>query len=368
MASQKILLEPPNILRAPWNAIFGKGYTKSPEVFPEQGLAVLHLSGAMQAAIPIKYGGAGLGHTSGNFALLDLLRQVGAYDLSLGRIYEGHVNALLLIELFGTREQQQTFFQEAFQGMLFGVWNSELPMEAMAIKNMGTSCFLTGAKIFCSGANYVQRPLITAEGPSGKQLVILHLDELDLEEDYSYWNPMGMKGSVSCRFDFTGVSVHESQVLGEAGDYEREPDFSGGAIRFAAVQLGGAQAAIRAAMTHLQHLGRADHPDQLRRVSQLAILQERGMAWLQRVAAVADNKQKHPDEYVYFANICRTEIRHLSEEILHLCELCVGLQGMMAPHPLERIHRDLSVYLKQPGPDRVRAQIGSHFSTQNEGL
>jgi alkylation response protein AidB-like acyl-CoA dehydrogenase len=280
-------------------------------------------------------------------------------------LFEGHVNALLLIEIYGTEEQKRHYFEEAHRNILFGVWNSELPGEATKIKKSYTSYGLTGAKIFCSGANEVHRPIITAEGPSGKQMVILDLAELDLEEDYTYWDPMGMKGSVSCRFDFTGISVTDRQLLGEPGDYEREPDFSGGASRFAAVQLGGASTAIHSTLQHLLKLKRADHPDQLRRLGQLAILQERGMAWLQKVAHIADNKLKNPQEYTYYANIFRTEVRLICEEILHLCELSVGLQGLMVPHPLERIHRDLSVYLKQPGPDRALAEIGTSLTTQN---
>jgi alkylation response protein AidB-like acyl-CoA dehydrogenase len=192
-------------------------------------------------------------------------------------------------------------------------------------------------------------------------MIVLHMEDMKLDEDYTYWRPMGMKASVSCRFDFTGIVVNNSQLLGQAEDYEREPDFSGGAARFAAVQLGGAEAAIQVALNHLLKFDRTNDPNQLRRIGELAILQKRGRIWLEKAGSYADNKKIKPDAFIQYANMFRTEARTICEEILRLTELSVGLQGLMAPHPLERIHRDLSVYLKQPGPDRILEECGRFY-------
>ncbi len=54
----------------------------------------------------------------------------------------------------------------------------------------------------------------------------------------------------------------------------------------------------------------------------------------------------------------RTVVREICEEVLKICSMAVGLQGMMRPHPLERIQKDLNVYLKQPGPDRALSETG----------
>jgi len=336
-------------------------YSRCPEEFPKEGLNLLRKQGAMQCSIPIAYGGKGFGTSSKNFELLNLLRTVGAYDLSLGRILEGHINALLLIDLYGNKNQKKRYFDEAKQGVLFGVWNSELPYEALKIREQSGTFKLEGAKIFCSGASNVYRPIITAQGLAGKHMIILHLEHTNLKEDYSYWNPLGMIGSVSCRFDFTDLAVCKEQLLGAPNDYEREPDFSGGAVRFAAVQLGGAEATTKVTLNHLLKLNRTGNPDQVRRMAGLSILLERGRAWLEKVANIADNKIGRPQDYVHYANMFRTEARDICEEILRLSEMSVGLQGVMASHPLERIHRDLSVYLKQPGPDRVTSEIGKFF-------
>ena len=53
-----------------------------------------------------------------------------------------------------------------------------------------------------------------------------------------------MRASASFKIDFSGVEVSGDDLIGAPGDYHREPYFSGGAIRFAAVQLGGAEALL----------------------------------------------------------------------------------------------------------------------------
>lgn len=355
-------ISPKNEIEDEFELHFGRTYSQEPESFPKKGIEALRLQGFMMASVPLAYGGEGLGQPQNNKKLYRTLEKVGAYDLCLGRIYEGHVNALSLIETFGSIDQKQRFFDEAKKGHLFGVWNSELPFEPVSLNRAETDFVLKGAKIFCSGANHVSRAIITANLDGKKQMVVIPMEAWDLEEDYSYWNPMGMKGSVSCRFDFSNLTIKKSQLLGPVDGYEREPDFSGGAIRFAAVQIGGAVAAIRATQEHISRLNRNHDPDQLRRMAQMVILRERGYLWLDKVALIADNKAKLSKEYVHLANMARIEIRSLCEEILHLCEFSVGLQGMMVPHPLERIHRDLSVYLKQPGPDRTLKKIGKYLN------
>src|ERR1700760_5049090 len=56
--------------------------------------------------------------------LLRVLAAIGRGNLSVGRIYEGHVNALLLIQKFGTAQQQQNCAAAVTRGDLFGVWNT----------------------------------------------------------------------------------------------------------------------------------------------------------------------------------------------------------------------------------------------------
>lgn len=337
-------------------------YVADSDQFPLSGIELLRSMGLMAINVPLHHGGKGLGQDHGNIKILETLKTVGSYDLSLGRIYEGHLNALLLIDRFGSSDQKKEYFHQAISGSIFGIWNSEFPSEPLRFLPSKDGYELEGAKVFCSGASKIHRPIVTAEGPGGSRMIVLSMDEYDLEEDMTYWRPMGMKASVSCRFDFIGIRFEKSQILGDAYDYVSEPDFTGGAARFAAVQLGGAEAAIRATVRHLNKMDRTGAPEQIARMAQLAMLLETGNLWLQDTGKAMDGRYTDPSGFMHRSNMFRSITREICEKVLKLCEMSVGLQGMMEPHPLERIHRDLSVYLKQPGPDRTLNAVGKAFA------
>jgi alkylation response protein AidB-like acyl-CoA dehydrogenase len=61
---------------------------------------------------------------------------------------------------------------------------------------------------------------------------------------------------------------------------------------------------------------------------------------------------------VNYANMMRTVVLDISENILSLAERSVGVQGFMENHPLEQLYRDLKVYLKQPAPDLTLQNVG----------
>ena len=73
--------------------------------FPFESMAKLRQAGLLMAPVPVEFGGFGLhatGDAEGQFRLLHLL---GYADLSLGRIFEAHINALELIRQYGTPRQ-----------------------------------------------------------------------------------------------------------------------------------------------------------------------------------------------------------------------------------------------------------------------
>lgn len=334
---------------------------KSKFEFPFKALEWVQDQNLHLVTLPKLLGGKELGISSGNTELLTILKKVGNYNLSMGRIFEGHINALLLIEQFGNSLQKNSSYQEAKEGMLFGIWNAELPFEPLKLDIKPNYFILNGAKFFCSGGSYIYRPIITASKPQGKQMIIAHLNKYNLKEDFSYWDPLGMEGSRSCRFDFTGIKIETSQLLGNIDDYEKEPDFTGGAARFAAVQLGAVEGVIEDTIFHLTKNKRARDPYQKHRIAKLQILRTRGNLWLERAGEITDQKNKDPEAYINFSDLFRTEIRQTAQEVLNICEYAIGLQSMMGDHPLQQKIRDLMVYLKQPGPDAALCRIGDRI-------
>ena len=51
-----------------------------------------------------------------------------------------------------------------------------------------------------------------------------------------------MRATASFRADLTGLEIDDDDLVGAPNAYYQQPAFGGGAIRFAAVQLGGAEA------------------------------------------------------------------------------------------------------------------------------
>ena len=48
----------------------------------------------------------------------------------------------------------------------------------------------------------------------------------------------------------------------------------------------------------------------------------------------------------------------LAVVFVQLAERAVGARGLLQPSPIERIIRDLTLYLRQPSPDAAQASVG----------
>ncbi|MCC3157898.1 acyl-CoA dehydrogenase family protein [Hymenobacter sp. 15J16-1T3B] len=330
--------------------------------FPRAEFDWLHEAGLLTAGLPTALGGAGLNQPAHLAEQLQVLQHIGAGNLAVGRVYEGHLNALQLIERFGTQEQLQRYAADAQAGHLFGVWNTEAQDGVHLEPLPGGRYRLRGSKTFGSGAGQLTRPLITGALPDGGwQLFVLPTDAQRPTLDPSFWQPLGMRATASFRVDLTGLEVGSADLIGPPGDYYRQPWFSGGAVRFAAVQLGGAAAVLDATRSFLRGLGRTDDPYQRQRLGEMALLVESGQLWLTGTAArypAPGQEEAQAESIVAYANMVRTAIEDICLRVLQLAERSVGARGLLRPHPLERLHRDLTHYLRQPAPDAALADVG----------
>ena len=338
--------------------------------FPASEFAALGACGLLGAPLSRALGGIGLGTERGGMeALLQTLTTLGWGNLSLARLYEGHVNALGLIQTFGTPAQTRRFAHDAVSRHLFAVWNTEGADGIRLIPVGGDRYRLEGAKTFASGAGYVTRPLLTGALPDGGwQMVVPAMEHAGGAIDAASWRPLGMRASASSTIDLTGIEIGPDALIGAPSDYYRQPWFSGGAIRFAAAQLGGAIALLDATRAELKMLQRAEDPFQRARVGQAAIAIQSGIQWLRAAAAMAEGSPLggvhtvtvSADEMVAFANMTRTAIERIYLDVLEIAERAIGARALLQPHPIERIGRDLTLYLRQPAPDATLLNVGEH--------
>jgi len=284
-------------------------------------------------------------------SLLRLLAAVGRGDLGVGRLFEGHVNALDLVRRFGASEVRRKVETEAGEGALFGVWNTDEPGDPLLLE----SGRLEGRKNFASGVDGLSYAIVTVPLEAGRQMVLAPLDKAEI--DRSWWKPLGMKSSGSHVVGFSNLAPDELALLGKPDDYIREPWFSGGAIRFAAVHVGGMEAVMQAAVDHLRRTGRADNPYQLHRIGRMGLAVQSCRLWLDRAAGAWDAAEAtggSPAEAATLravANGFRSVVEQSAMAVLEEAERAVGAAGFNAPHRLERLIPDLRTYLRQPNPD-----------------
>jgi alkylation response protein AidB-like acyl-CoA dehydrogenase len=282
-----------------------------------------------------------------------VLAAIGRGDLSVGRIFEGHVNALFLIKPFGSTSQRENYQCLAAKGKIFGIWNTDLPENPVLLSGRT----LRGSKNFASGADGLSHAIITASTNEGPRMIVVPIANRPV--DRSWWKPLGMRASGSHIVNFDGMEIDDEWLLGGVNDYTKEPWFSAGALRFAAVHVGGMHAVLDATVTHLRSAKRLSDPYQQHRLGQMAIAVDTGYAWIERAAGFwAEIGTSRDAGAVTTANAARLAIENVALRVLESAERGVGAAGMIAPHPLERHIRDLRTYLRQPNPDRALPAVG----------
>lgn len=290
--------------------------------------------------------------------LLHLLVAIGAGDLSAGRIFEGHVNSVWLIERFGNKATRAVAREALDGGAIFGVWNTDAPGAPLGLLDG----HLMGKKNFASGVDGLSHAIVTVPQPQGRLMILVRLK--DLTVDRTWWRPVGMRASGSHVVDFTGVAVSSPFIVGEPDDYITQPWFSAGAIRFLAVQTGGIQSIAAIAIDHLRTTNRVDNPYQGHRLARMGAAVQTCLFWLDYCARLWNHTEQDPTaaaqaQLMAAANGARGVIEQLGLQVLTDAEQAIGAAGMISPHRFERVMRDLRTYLRQPNPDGAAMAFGT---------
>lgn len=330
--------------------------------FPEEGFALLRGAGALLAPLPRQLGGHGLGtEPAGALGLLSLLRTIGRGSLSLGRLYEGHVNALKLIARYGTDTQIVAAASDVRDGHVFGIWVTEGPDPVRLIETGATS-HLAGEKLFASGACMLTRPLITAQPAEGPPRMVVARLGNDRTASPTVGGLTGMRGAATGRCDFTGVPVLPEQLIGAPGDYLRQPEFSAGAWRGIAVALGGIDRLVDLVRGQLAERGRAGNPHQAVRIGEALIARETASMWARRAALLAEGDVFEPGDVAATVNLARIACEQAGLSVIQFAQRALGLQCFLQTNQAERVMRDLATYQRQPAPDETLVEAAMWFT------
>jgi alkylation response protein AidB-like acyl-CoA dehydrogenase len=332
--------------------------------FPEAAIDRLRAGGFLAAPLPADLGGAGLCEPERVGALCAILAAVGRGSLAVGRLYEGHVNALALVLRYGSDAARDRLARDTRDGHLFGVWNTE-PEPGGLVLAEGA---LRGAKSFASGAGHVTRPLVTARLADGRRQMLVVPLALGERADLADWRAQGMRATATGRVDFTGLAAAEAVPVGAADDYARQPVFFGGAWRFLAVQLGGIEAVVEAHRAHMRSTGRGADPHQQARLGRALIAAESCRLLVRRAAEAVAAERAGAERIVAYVNLARAAVEQAGLDVLALAQRSVGLAGFHEDHPLERLSRDLATYLRQPAPDHALTSAAAHALAEEAAL
>lgn len=285
-------------------------------------------------------------------ALLRRLYETGRRDLPLGRLLEGHVDAVQIVQRYGSAAQVARLHAAVACGAMLGVWNAGLDGEPLVLADDR----LDGGKSYASGAGMLTHALVTADVGEGPQLLLLDLARTPPAIDRDWWRVTGMQRSETHRVRWAAAPIVADDRIGAPGDYAREPHFSGGALRFVAVHAGGVAALFDHTRAHLIAAGRAEDPIQTARLADLFLLAETAAAAVSRTTDAWFERTGDAQRAAVAA--ARLTVTDCAERAITLAEQAVGLQGHFLDHPLSAVLTDLAVYLRQPAPDSQRQRVG----------
>ncbi len=330
----------------------GVRYDAAP-VFPLESMRMLAGAGLHRDFASPQAGGTIFKDSLDRYgSLMDVLRIIGRADLSVGRLFEGHVNALALLEWYGSPDQISQLSHALSAGAFYGVWATEPPPGVKLIGRTDGSMKLEGAKSFASGAGGLSHAIVTAMPRTGsRQLVIVAADDAQ-RANLSQWRMRGMRASNSGIYDLTDLRVSPADLLGAPGDYDLDPWFTTGAWRFAAVQLGGIEALLSETRDAMSDQARGD-PLQRAKFADCVVAARTAYLWVRECAARAAAQDRDGPA---FARLTRGVVERAGLDVMELATRIIGTRSAMDGQRIDKIIRDLSLYLRQAGPDYARDQ------------
>jgi hypothetical protein len=334
-------------------------------LFPEDAIAALEREGVLG------WGARAGADRPPAAAELDLVRRIARADGSVGRIVDGHVNAVERLAVQAPADVRERELALVAEGRLrAGVWGAD-PVagegDPAAVVETPAGAALRGAKVFCSGAGGLDRALVLArdgrpgagEGPPLAAWVDVSAGGR-AEVDEAWFQGHGLRASVSHR-----VVFHDAPVLalfGGPGALVEQPWFGRDALRTAATWAGMAGCAGAAALAELAERrgrGRLEGLAAGRIGTALATID----LWIAEAASAMDAADERlPVVSVRARDAIAGAARGLLDEAARAC----GSRPFATASALDRARRDLELFLLQHRLDPLVARAGEAELTRLE--
>jgi len=226
--------------------------------------------GLMGVLVPEVYGGAGLGYTEYVNIIVEIASVCGSIGLSVAAhnsLCTGHILQ------FGNEEQKQMYLPKLASATWIGAWGLTEPNTGSDAGNMqttavregdewvlnGTKCWITHGK---SGDVMVVIARTGAPRTSGNCTAFIVERGTPGFSAGKKENKLGMRASETTEVIFDNCRISDSQHMGEVGDGFKQAMkvLDGGRISIAALSLGIAKGAYKAAIKYSKERQQFDQP------------------------------------------------------------------------------------------------------------
>jgi len=305
---------------------------------PSVGLALRQLFDAGLLELPLP----AAGDTRERF--LSLL-ELGAHDLSLARLAEGHADAVAILSEAGRTPQA---------GALYGVWTARSKRRALRAECTPRGWMLSGEVPFCSGARSIDRALVVAHLPEPMLFDIARssLGCADLEG----WRAIGMGASDSGTVALNGCEIPVDALVGAPGFHTARGGFWAGALGVAACWFGGAVGAYRAWQRALADEPRPEPHARAHLGAAFASLSAAGQVLHDAAHAIDAGEGAHALQRR--ALWTRHIVERTCVEVLDRMGRAVGPSPMVFDAIHARRVADLPIYLRESRAERDLAALG----------
>jgi alkylation response protein AidB-like acyl-CoA dehydrogenase len=301
---------------------------------PTEALGELVRNG--HARLPLPAHGATL-------ARWQALAAVGAHDLPLAKIFEGHTDAVAILH-----EAQAHALADTRQAT-WGTWCAEPPDARLALLSIDNQHILRGRKAWCSGAHGVTHAVVSCWDDDGApMLAAVDLRQRGVRVTDDGWNAVGMRATASVDVWFDDVVA---TPLAGPGFYVERAGFWQGGAGVAACWFG---AATRLADALRERLAERSDPHRLAQLGEVSVALQ-GCAALIREAAAAIDSAPHA---MRTAMTVRLSVEAAANTVLHAVGRALGAGPLCKDAALAQLYADLPVFMRQSHAERDQEAVG----------
>jgi|GEM_PF-959594 len=271
---------------------------------------------------------------------------VGRRDTALGSLVEGHVHALQLMHRYGNGVQQAQARSAGREGRVYGVWHIDQAENILRIHENR----LRGAKAFAAGAGLLTHVIVTTETKDTRhvQMWIVELDPVSHTVETLLSDPANVQRTETEIVSFDERAAPVAERLGLPGDYTTQPEYSGGNLRFAAVQAGSVAGLFDAMVIRVMERGEQDKALTRRRLAQGYVIAQNAMNAVIDTARVYDTDD---DRLLPRVGAARHAVLEAAEAMLDLVQRSLAIEDLAVSDPLATRVRDLTNYIRKPDAD-----------------